>query len=106
LLAAAQAHAGVFYGETSLTPLTATFDYGHDGPCYYECGSTDLFSWTVSGVVDTLDAGKNGYGPINMVDAEGDIAGTDFTYALRERAGSPIHMTLEEGIERGLLLSR
>ena len=55
-----------------------TFRYGSGLPCYDECGSTALLSWTSSDGDDALASGDglpgdNGYRVTFAVDAEGGI---------------------------------
>ena len=131
LLVAVQANADVLYqsaeqpasssDETRAALGNATFDFSlllqpgtfrqvQDGPCYEECGATALLSWTTPGSVDAPDSsdgltGQNGYRLVFVVDAEDDF------HELLDGAGPAgpglsIHVALEEGIERDLLLPR
>ena len=98
-----------FAGQAAATPGTAAgfassiqqeaFRYDRDVACYYECGAAGLLSWSMPDDGDALDS----------TDGAVVVAGDeDFltNWGMRDGRDSSVHVALEEGIERNLLLPR
>jgi hypothetical protein len=121
LFAAGHADADPLYGfgEQALsTPVTATvgfassiqqgtFRYDRDVACYYECGASALLSWSTPDDGDALDSSdtlalENGYAAVVLVNDEDYLT----NWGMKAGRASGVHVALEEGIERDLLLPR
>jgi len=120
LFATAHADAGPVYvlAEKALSTLVTatvgfassiqrrTFRYDRDVACYYECGAAAFLSWSPPDGGDALDSSDT----LPLEDEYGALLVNDEDYLTNwgTKAGrtSGVHVTIEEGIERYLLLPR